>query len=179
MTGGRLPDREWHRAQDVLDLWWADTPLSRAGLPITDLTLHQAHVLAAGLGGRLPTSPEWEWMAGAGKRRYPWGEQEPTAEHANLRGHGPATTTAVRTHPAGRTPEGLWDVAGNVWEWTSAPWRRDRAALLRGGSYNSLAQYASCTHANDVPPDLSSPGIGIRPVRDTPPDTVTQIGAPR
>ncbi|GGV50252.1 hypothetical protein GCM10010245_79030 [Streptomyces spectabilis] len=41
--------------------------------------------------------------------------------------------------------------------------------LLRGGSYHSLAPYAACAHANDAPPGLHSPGIGIRPVRDTPP----------
>lgn len=169
VRGGRLPDRPWHRAQRVADLWWAAAPLSCGSRPVTGVTLRQAERLAALVGGRVPTSPEWEWMASAGHRLYPWGEQEPTAAHANLRASGPGTTTAVRGHRAGRTPEGLWDVAGNVWEWTRAPGRRHGAALLRGGSYNSLAQYAACTHANDVPPDLSSPGIGVRPVRDTPP----------
>ncbi|MEV0536761.1 SUMF1/EgtB/PvdO family nonheme iron enzyme [Kitasatospora sp. NPDC050463] len=179
MTGGHLPDREWHRAQSVPDLWWAETPLSRGGLPVTDLTLLQAMAFASALGGRLPASPEWEWMASAGRRRFPWGEHAPTARHANLRGMGPDRPTPVRSLPAGRTPEGLWDVAGNVWEWTLAPWRRDGAALLRGGSYHSLDQYASCAHANDVLPNLASPGIGLRLVRDTPPVPTPSNGAPR
>ncbi|MFD7551460.1 formylglycine-generating enzyme family protein [Streptomyces sp. NPDC059816] len=123
-----------------------------------ETTLLEAAQLSAVLGGRLPNSAEWEWMASrGGYRRFPWGDAEPAPGTANLRSFGPGRATAVTTHPAGRTPEGLWDVGGNVWEWTTAPWRRDRIALLRGGSYHSLVQYASCAHANDVPGHLASP----------------------
>ncbi|MBC2879324.1 MULTISPECIES: formylglycine-generating enzyme family protein [Streptomyces] len=150
-------------------LWWSSTPLADRGLPLTGLSLPEAVALAAALGGRIPTGAEREWMASGGCRRYPWGDQEPDDARANLRGSGPGCCTGVHRHPAGRTPHGLWDVAGNVWEWTTAPGRRDGIALLRGGSYNSLTQYAACTHANDVLPDLRSAAIGIRIVRDTPP----------
>ncbi|MEE1823888.1 SUMF1/EgtB/PvdO family nonheme iron enzyme [Streptomyces sp. BE20] len=177
VKGGRLGDREWHRAADVADLWWSDTSLAHEGLPVVDLTMYQASRVAELLGARLPTSVEWEWMASRGHRLYPWGDQDPTEQHANLRPWSPGRTTPGRAHPAGRTPEGVWDVAGNSWEWTLAPWRRDGAALLRGGSYHSLVQYASCRHANDVLPGLASPGIGLRLVRDT--DPTTQMGAPR
>ncbi|MGV2915258.1 formylglycine-generating enzyme family protein [Streptomyces alfalfae] len=165
VSGGRAPAGEWHPAQDVPDLWWASAPLAEDGLPVTGLPPVAAAQLAALLGGRLPTSAEWEWMAGRGRRRFPWGDEPPEPGSANLRDFGPSCATPVTAHPAGRTAEGLWDVAGNVWEWTTAPWRRDRIALLRGGSYNSLIQYASCAHTNDVPGHLSSPGIGLRPVR--------------
>ncbi|MCB5908101.1 formylglycine-generating enzyme family protein [Streptomyces pinistramenti] len=167
LPGGRVPAGEWHRAQPVAVLWWSATPLTADGLPLTGLRLDEAAELASELGGRIPTSAEWEWMAGGGSRRYPWGAAEPSAQHANLRASGPGHTTPVHAHPAGRTPQGLWDVAGNVWEWTTAPWRRDGIALLRGGSYHSLSQYAACAH--DAPPGLRSPGIGLRLVRDTPP----------
>lgn len=177
VDGGNLPDGEWHRAQPVPVLWWSDAPLSSAGLPHTGISLPQAEAVARMLGGRMPTSAEWEWMAGAGRRRYPWGQSDPTPEHANLRDLGPGTPTAVHRHPAGRTPQGLWDVAGNVWEWTTAPWRRDDVAFLRGGSYQSLPQYAQCAHANDVPPSLRSPGIGLRIVRDCTPTTPSETGA--
>ncbi|MFQ6197709.1 formylglycine-generating enzyme family protein [Streptomyces sp. NPDC000405] len=150
-------------------MWWSATPLADLGLPLTGLSLHDASALAPALGGRVPTTAEWEWMASGGQRRYPWGDEAPTGEHANLRNTGPGCCTGVHRHPAGRTPHGLWDVAGNVWEWTTAPGRRDGVALLRGGSYHSLVQYAACTHANDVPTDLRSHGIGMRIVRDAPP----------
>ncbi|MDT0307649.1 SUMF1/EgtB/PvdO family nonheme iron enzyme [Streptomyces sp. DSM 44917] len=169
VPGGDLPAGEWHRAQTVAGLWWTDAPLTAGGYPLTGLTLDQATEMAARLGGRIPTSAEWEWMAGAGLRRFPWGDERPTASRSNLRGLGPGRPNRVRRLAAGRTPHGLWDVAGNVWEWTRAPGRRDGIALLRGGSYNSLPQYASCSYANDVLPDLTSPGIGVRLVRDTPP----------
>ncbi|RBM04659.1 signal transduction protein [Streptomyces sp. PT12] len=168
-----MPAGEWHRAQTVSGLWWSDTVLSAGHLPITGLPLAEATVLAAALGGRIPTSAEWEWMASAGRRRFPWGEHEPTPAHANLRDLGPGHPVHVRQLPAGRTPQGLWGVAGNVWEWTLAPGRRDGIALLRGGSYNSLPQYVSCAHANDVLPTLVSPGIGIRIVRDTRPPSAS------
>ncbi|MGI5337688.1 formylglycine-generating enzyme family protein [Streptomyces sp. CA-181903] len=182
MNGGHLPEGEWHRPQEVPDLWWSATPLAGRGLPLTGLSLHEAVALAAALGGRVPTTAEWEWMASGGQRRYPWGDESPSVEHANLRSLGPGCCTGVHRHPAGRTPHGLWDVAGNVWEWTTAPGRRDGVALLRGGSYHSLAHYAACTHANDVPPDLRSHGIGIRIVRDPSPTAshgTTPNGEPR
>ncbi|MFD4479861.1 formylglycine-generating enzyme family protein [Streptomyces sp. NPDC058471] len=177
VDGGDLSAGEWHRAQRIPVLWWSDTPLSRDGFPHTGMDLCQARSLAETLGGRVPTSSEWEWMAAAGQRRYPWGNSEPTAAHANLRDLGPGSPTSVRQHPAGRTPEGLWNVAGNVWEWTTAPWRREHIAFLRGGSYHSLPQYAQCAHANDVLPSLHSPGVGVRIIRDSPPPAPFETGA--
>ncbi|AQY20222.1 hypothetical protein T261_00797 [Streptomyces lydicus] len=177
ITGGDVPDGEWHPSQPVPTLWWSATPVAVDGLPVTGLPILQAAQLAMLLDGRLPTSAEWEWMAGRGRHRFPWGDQAPAPGVANLRGLGPGTTTPVHAHPDGRTPDGVWDVGGNVWEWTTAPWRADRVALLRGGSYHSLPQYASCAHANDVPPSLSSPGIGIRPVRSTPPPAPIGAGS--
>jgi iron(II)-dependent oxidoreductase len=167
VPGGRLDATDWCPETRVPDLFWSVTPVTeeRGRRPATGMTLDEAQIVARQMGARLPTAAEWEWMAGAGERTYPWGEEEPFPERANLRGLGPGTTTPVGSYLAGATPDGVLDVAGNVWEWTTAPWRRDRVALLRGGSYNSLTLYARCGYANDVPPDLVSPGIGFRVVR--------------
>ncbi|WP_395110620.1 formylglycine-generating enzyme family protein [Actinomadura sp. SCN-SB] len=140
--------------------------LAEAGnLPITGISHTQARLLAAAAGGRLPTSQEWEWMAGGGKRRYPWGDTGPDDRHANLRGLGPERATPVGAYPHGATPDGLLDVAGNVWEWTATP-RPGQGVVIRGGSYNSITMYAHCAYINDVPAALASPGIGVRVVRD-------------
>ena len=171
--GGRLRETSWCPETQVPDLWWSVTPITReqadrrgpGSWPVTDMSLHEAQEIASQLAARLPTSAEWQWMAGAGQRTFPWGETDPSRDHANLRGLGPGRPTRVGSYPTGATPDGVLDVAGNVWEWTTAPWRRDGAALLRGGSYNSLTLYARCGHANDVLPDLASPGIGFRVVR--------------
>jgi formylglycine-generating enzyme len=178
VAGGLLPASRWASAVVVPDLWWWPSPVTRgqarsAGLdmgageddlPVTGLTRPQASELAAALGGRLPTTGEWGWMAGGGQRRYPWGDTAPTSRHANLRDLGPGRATAVGRYPDGASPDGLLDVAGNVWEWTatSVP---GCGAVIRGGSYQSLTLYARCAFSNEIPDSVQSPGIGLRIVR--------------
>lgn len=138
-----------------------------SSLPVTGMTWRQATELAALLGGRLPTSPEWEWMAGRGVHRYPWGAESSAADgavRANVRGIGPDAVTPVGAFPAGSTADGLLDVAGNVWEWTATA--VPSGFVIRGGSYRALPLYTRCDFATEVPGSLASPGIGLRVVRD-------------
>ncbi len=96
---------------------------------------------------RLPNEEEWEWAASGstelaevgGKREYPWGKEEPDETRANY-GNKVGHTTPVGAYPAGATPEGLMDMAGNVWEWMENRFDENKAwRALRGGAYYSDA----------------------------------------
>jgi len=88
---------------------------------------------------RLPRDEEWEWAASGGKREYPWGKEAPDETRANY-GEKVGHTTPVGAYPAGATPEGLMDMAGNVWEWMGNVYREGSEwRTLRGGSYGTVA----------------------------------------
>lgn len=113
----------------------------RADHPINCITWQLAHDFCEATGRRLPTEAEWEYATrGPDGRIYPWGDEEPTAQHLNACGsecsawgkqHGTpmdslfgaddgyATTSPVGKFPKGRSRFGPYDVVGNVWEWTS------------------------------------------------------------
>jgi sulfatase modifying factor 1 len=162
------------KPRTVPDLLVAETPLTAAqcgvgdtDLPITGISYDDAVDLAAEAGGRLPTSVEWEWIAaGPSRRLYPWGDEPWTPDRARLTGAGqsPRAAQPVGRYPAGATPHGVLDLAGNVWEWTSST-AMGQAKIIRGGSYASPPLYAHTTFLNAAPVERRSPGISVRPVR--------------
>jgi formylglycine-generating enzyme required for sulfatase activity/predicted phosphodiesterase len=125
---------------------------------------------------RLPTEEEWEWAAGGQRnkpqevlrvRRYPWGDKEPTNKNANF-GFNEESTTPVGSYPDGTTPEGLYDMAGNVWEWMGNKYSKNTfARSLRGGSWLNESALLRCSVRLADYPGSWLNYIGFRVVRSS------------
>jgi formylglycine-generating enzyme required for sulfatase activity len=120
---------------------------------------------------RLPKEMEWEFAAsGEEGRIYPWPKErgEPTPKLANY-GENEGGTTPVGRYPEGATPEGLFDMAGNVWEWTD-DWYDEKKEYrsLRGGAYyNSKADALRCSSRGYYYPWVRDYDFGFRVIRSS------------
>ncbi|MFD1275092.1 ergothioneine biosynthesis protein EgtB [Streptomyces kaempferi] len=92
--------------------------------PVLHVCWYEADAYARWAGRQLPTEAEWEKAArhdpATGRStRYPWGDTDPTPEHANL-GQRHLRPAPASSYPAGESPLGVRQLIGDVWEWTSS-----------------------------------------------------------
>jgi formylglycine-generating enzyme required for sulfatase activity len=107
------------------DEW--DDQLLHLNRPVVHVTWYEAAAWCAWAGVRLLTEAEWERAArGLEGRKYPWGNQEPDPELANYDQMKLKCPSPVGLFPRGMTPEGIHDLAGNVWEWVE-DWYDERS----------------------------------------------------
>lgn len=141
--------------------------------PVVDVTWEQAMAYARWLGGSLPSEVQWQFAAsGTEGREYPWGDAEPTCERAHFAGCRPESTIPVMSLPAGATPQGVYDLAGNVWEWVTPEWFvagktpvNHQSRGLRGGSFRSSPFFLRASNrSNDYPSGFEYRTIGFRVV---------------
>ncbi len=108
-----------------------------SNLPVDSVTWNEADQYCKKVGKRLPTEWEWEKAAKGGSNSiYAWGDNGDLAGEYAWTGEDPGQ----RTHPVGQKKPngyGLYDMAGNVWEWTASDYDNSgKTKVLRGGSWS-------------------------------------------
>lgn len=145
--------------------FWQDAAFDNPSQPVVGVCWYEAMAyanwLAAATGRpyRLPTEPEWEWAARRGGRLFPWGSGWDAGRLNSLEGEDRVMrTTPVGAYPHGATPDGICDLAGNVWEWTATrsadyPYRVDAnledsdavgIRVVRGGGWTANRKMVRC-----------------------------------
>ena len=147
---------------------WQDTDFNAPDQPVTCVSWYEATAYAAwlsretGLALRLPTVEEWEKAArGTDSRRYPWGDAAPDFSLANYAA-ALGRTAPVGSLPAGASPYGALDMAGNVAEWTATKVEFAGDRYVRGGSWYELAGSLPALYNMFYPPDRQMNILGLR-----------------
>ena len=123
---GRYPVTVWEYGKYLEQAGAARRPsgweaqVLHPGRPVVNVSWHDAVKYCAWAKCGLPSEEQWEAAArGTEGRIYPWGSAEPDDRRANFNKLVGAPTP-VGIFPEGNTPEGMADMAGNVWEWTAS-----------------------------------------------------------
>lgn len=185
-------DAKVHNGNYLVDWNNGTFPKGRALHPVINISWYAAVAYCQWAGKRLPTEAEWEWAArgGLAGQAFPWGDQPVDPTRANYGGSKLGTTTPVGSYPA--NGYGLFDLAGNVWEFLADEWETYPAApqrnpiaggnffldksfltitsrrVIRGGSWGGGPVNLRVTYRDSHPPDGAKDFVGFRCARSIP-----------
>ncbi len=152
--------------------------------PVVGVDWTAANAYCQWIGGQLPSEAQWEKAArGQNGNVYPWGNTKPTCDLANF-GTCVKHTSDVNDYPSGKSPYGLLDMAGNVYEWVNDYYDANYYAsgpsanptgpatgdhrVIRGSSFESDASQLLAALRHPSPPDYTSQDLGFRCVVSQP-----------
>ena len=148
--------------------------------PVVGVSYFDAEKYARWSGKRLPTEAEWEYAARGGLigKNFPFGDLIDSAKV----NYGRKNRGILKTGSFQPNGYGLFDIAGNVWEWTSDNYASDyysvspsenpkgpekgRFKVIRGGSWHSGAMCVQTYYRNGLPPSWVDFAVGFRCVKD-------------
>jgi sulfatase modifying factor 1 len=153
--------------------------------PMTMVTWFGALGYCKYYGWRLPAEMEWEKAArGTDNRPFPWGWEIARSNANFYSSRDPfedMSSFGSRTSPVGfyngqkygnyqtldsASPYGLYDMAGNVWQWAGNIYEGMHYRFMRGGSKDTYNMDLRIWVRNNATPTYYSPGVGFRCVRD-------------
>jgi formylglycine-generating enzyme required for sulfatase activity len=170
-TGGAKPD---------MQPAWSTSPKH----PVVAVTWNEADGFCHAMGARLPTEAEWEYAARGGRENsvFTWGDQAPIDKPGAPNGAAAESDAARPVASFGANAFGLYDMAGNVWEWT-ADWASiydaepatdptgmssGRVKIVRGGSYGDDPSNLRLSNRTPNQPASRNINVGFRCARDVP-----------
>lgn len=161
-----------HPYKKVKEFLWrkGSFPPGRQNHPVVLVSADDAKSYCAWMGKkmnrkyRLPTEEEWEKAArGTDGRIFPWGNKW-NPNYLNS-GERYGSTTPVNRFPQGRSPYGVYDMIGNVFEWTGSPWD-EKSFVVKGCSWDDLPGTCRAAMRHGRPPQSKHILIGFRCVSE-------------
>ncbi|MFN8467194.1 MAG: SUMF1/EgtB/PvdO family nonheme iron enzyme [Caldilineaceae bacterium] len=180
--------REWYPQGEAVHepRYWHDAAFNNPSQPLVGVCWYEAIAYArwlallSGQSYRLPTEPEWEWAARRGGRQFPWGSGWDPERLNSLEGENRVMrTTPVGAYPHGATADDIYDLAGNVWEWTATraveyPYRPEAdlenpeatgLRIARGGGWAANRKMVRCAYRDGHSPGGWGHTTGFRLAR--------------